>query len=338
MRLSSGGCFAVLLLAAFSPAWGIETPYGSKTLNPQHVRELQINIQQLAQKVNSAPDPETRGRCQEELCKRLVQAEDYDNALRVASSVHESRGVNPERRAAHHFLIAQIYALKMEASPNTALMAENRTRAVQAAQEVVRQGYPDKWMVSEAAQRLLRDLQDPSHIAKVQSGVEKRQNGGSDPEKLAMARAQSQSIEQAVSGGGRLTRTLSKFTRSRASQAPSPVSSADSSKLVVDVKPASYSLGSSVSPKSAPYLSQPSSKSSEIHFSGGTQVIYSQSQPKSGGYLPRESRKSTALASPIIIDGTSVRSAPVTGQGSQVGGGRLIGGEKLSFPSAPSRR
>ena len=126
MAFWRNGLLAALLCAVAATAWSSEPVYQRKSLSPQHMRELQNSIHECASRVNGASDPEERSRCQEELCMALIQAEDYDRAIRVAQAIHQTPNINEERRAVAHFLVAQVYHMKMEASPNLALMEENR--------------------------------------------------------------------------------------------------------------------------------------------------------------------------------------------------------------------
>jgi len=164
---------------------GDDDSYHSKSLSPAHMAELHKSIQECLARVNAARDPETRSVIQEELCKRLVQAEDYDNALTVAAAVCNTPSINPERRAAHHFMIAQIYELKMRASPNLDLMEQNRQRAAAAAQEVIAKRYPRRWMITDSAERLLKELNDPKYINDARAWVQKREAGGISQQQVA---------------------------------------------------------------------------------------------------------------------------------------------------------
>jgi hypothetical protein len=167
---------AALLAVSCVCAHASDPPkYQSKCLTPQHQRELNGNIQTLALKVTQTRNVDQRSRYQEELCKKLIQAEDYDNALRAALAVSQTKGIDEERRAVHHFLIAQIYALKMEASPTLVLMDQNRNSALMAVAEVMGKHYPEKWMIGDAARQLRAELQDPMHMAKVRAWVRKRE-------------------------------------------------------------------------------------------------------------------------------------------------------------------
>lgn len=172
-------CFLLALLCLTPmPAHSVDDSYHSKSLSPAHLTELRKSVQECLGRVNAARDPETRSVFQEELCKRLVQAEDYDNALNVAAAICNTPSINPERRAAHHFMIAQIYELKMRASPNLELMEQNRQRAAAATQEVIARHYPRRWMVTESAERLLKEINDPKFINETRAWVRKREAGG----------------------------------------------------------------------------------------------------------------------------------------------------------------
>ena len=125
-----GAAIALVLAAVPFAGWCAGKSYQSDSLNPRHLQELRMSINQCSAQVQNAPDAATKSKYQEQLCKKLIQAQDYDAALQVASDVAQSQGADPERRAAHHFMIAQIYALKMEASPSADLMQQNRTKAL----------------------------------------------------------------------------------------------------------------------------------------------------------------------------------------------------------------
>ena len=175
-----------------------DTTYQSRKLYPQHKQQQTADIYDSAAKVQAAGDAETRGKQQQELCQKLIQAEKYDEALKIAHEIASTSSINPERRAAHHFLIADIYNRKMQASPNAQLMEQNRQRAMQAAQEVVSQGYPAKWHTGEMAASLLRDLQDPQHMQQVSAWVQKRQCNGCDTSKESFAKSQLAYMESAA--------------------------------------------------------------------------------------------------------------------------------------------
>ncbi len=178
--------------------------YRSRSLTPQHRRELERAIAQCVREISLAKDPNTRTQLQEELCKKLIQTEDYDTALLVAQEIYNTQGINPERRAVHHFLIAQIYAMRMEASPSLELMEKNRQAAIAAAEEVVQARYPRKWLISESAAQLLKTLRDPQHIRLVRGWVEKRQSqSGESPSRISAARAQTVAAERALQTSGK---------------------------------------------------------------------------------------------------------------------------------------
>ena len=179
-----------------------ENTYRTRAFAPSHRLDLQRSIAECMAKVRAAVDPDSRTRYQEELCKKLIQAEEYDRALQVAKEVAETQGANPERRAVHHFLIAQIYAMRMESSPNVALMEENRQQAIRAAQEVIQRQYPKKWLVTESAKQLLRTLNDPKHLREVRGWVEKREASASFASKLLTSQIQSVQLDRGVKVGG----------------------------------------------------------------------------------------------------------------------------------------
>jgi hypothetical protein len=270
-----------------------EGMYHSKQLHPERLRVLKQRIDEERAAVVRATDAETKARCQEQLCKSLIQAEEYDQALRVARDVYRNTSVSKERRAAHHFLVARIYAWKMEASNDLFLMETNRQKAVRASQEVVQQNYPSKWMVSEAAELLLEQLQDPAHLREVVSGVRKRQPGGSSPEDLA--EAQSRSLEKAM-------RSSAAYPRGAVVE-PS-----------YDAKHASGAGGDGMKAGPVPGESPASTQTarmSKIHFSGGGETVYSAKQDDNSASNSGP-RRIKPLRAPIIIDGITVRRAPTS--------------------------
>lgn len=308
-------CHIVAALAAVPfVGWCAGKSYQTDSLNPQHLQELRISINQCAAQVQNAPDAATRCKCQEQLCKRLIQAQDYDAALQVATEVAQSPGADPERRAAHHFMIAQIYALKMEASPNADLMQQNRTKAINSAQQVLAQGYPAKWMVNDAATKLYRELQDPNHMAEVQAWVSKRQSGGgADAGKIAAARAQSASIAHSVGGSSSPTtpvadrKGFSSLFFLGSGRSGSTVSDAGASTTQV---PSLSKLDGDLGKPSA----MPNAAAKKMRLPGG-EVTFSNS---SKGFIPPTSAAATAystknaLSSPIMINGSIITNVPAT--------------------------
>lgn len=277
MAFWRNGLLAALLCAAAAAVWSSEPVYQRKSLSPQHMRELQNSIHECASRVNGASDPEERSRCQEELCMALIQAEDYDRAIRVAQAIHQTPNINEERRAVAHFLVAQVYHMKMEASPNLALMEENRRLALQAAGAVVAAGYPDKWMVNDSARRLQRSLQDPAAVREAQARVVKRQSGGlvtpaartgghpssADYRPVATQRSNARvSFSRAASGGGdtgAVTITRDDFARLNRER------------------------------------------------NNATEAAAAPAQPAGQGGVERAVRNARLLSEPIVIDGTGVR-------------------------------
>lgn len=172
------GLVLVTLCAAVSWTWAAEPVYQSKALSPQHVRELQQGIHDCVAKVNATAHPDERAKCQEDLCKALLQAEDYDKAIRVAEAIYRTPKVNEERRAVAHYLIAEVQTQKTEASPTLELMEQNRRQALANIESVLAEKYPEKWMVNDSARRLRAMLQDPSWNREAQARVVKRQSGG----------------------------------------------------------------------------------------------------------------------------------------------------------------
>jgi hypothetical protein len=272
--LRAVGVLLVMVLAGRGNA--VEEGYRSRALNPGHLLELQRGIDECQRQVEKAPDADTRSAWQEELCKRLIQAEDYDWALESAKEVFGTPGANEERKAAHHFLIAQIYALRMEASPSLARMEENRQAAIRCAGEVVSTRYPKKWMVRESAQQLLRSLEDPTRIREIRAWVEKRERNGRDPAKQAAASAQTRHLERSVAAGARVA-------------AAEPVRAAIESRL--GSKEAYSEVG---------------------RISGNASVSFSRtgaaSEAGRSGY-GSANRASGVLRQPIVIDGVNVRPA-----------------------------
>ncbi len=181
------GFVSALLCATVTLTWAAEPVYQSKALSPQHVRELQQGIHDCVAKVNATADADERACCQEELCKALLQAEDYDKAIRVAEAIYRTPKVNEERRAVAHYLIAEVQTRKTEASPTLELMEQNRRLALENIESVLAGKYPEKWMVNDSARRLRADLQDPSWNREVQARVVKRQSGGLNVQHLATA-------------------------------------------------------------------------------------------------------------------------------------------------------
>lgn len=275
-------CVAVVLATAC--AVGATPPSPGSNLNPNRLRELNESIRECVQRVNSASGADARSQCQEQLCKKLIQAEDYDNALNVANAIYRTPGIDQERKAAHHFLIAQIYSLKMEASQTEGLMRANRLAALDAAKEVIGKNYNEKWKISEAAGKLVQQLEDPKHMQRVDDWVRKRQSGGEDPQKYATAYQQSVSVDKSA-GGMRgaiagLGRYIPGVGRSR-------------------------SAGSQVSVSAAPRAAS----SSDIVISdlqqrrSSARTLSNNNPLLDNGATARH----TALESPIIINGTNIR-------------------------------
>jgi hypothetical protein len=193
---------AVVLALAFGGAAWADSVYHARSIAPGHRLELQRCIAQMRASLKSTNNPDARSKLLEELCKKLIQAEEYDDALATAREVVACEGADVERRAVHHFLVAQIYAMRMEASPSVELMEENRQLAIRTAQEVIARHYPRKWLISESATQLIQSLTDPQHLREVRGWVEKRQNDPAFESKLRVARVQSAQIDRLLSGGG----------------------------------------------------------------------------------------------------------------------------------------
>jgi hypothetical protein len=248
--------------------------YQSKCLTPEHQRELNRAIQNLAVKVTQTRNVEQRSRYQEELCKKLIQTEDYDNALKAARAVFQTTGIDEERRAVHHFLIAQIYALKMEASPTLALMDQNRTQALMAVAEVQGKRYPEKWTIGDAARQLRAELQDPMHMAEVRAWVRKREGSG------------------ASASGGVTTRDVARGFGEGGATVSSGVAqpAGDAMGRVVDIQRDDFARRTGSSQSASPAPGQPIN---------GDVTNRIQAAIRSAG----------ALREPIVIDGMGRRSA-----------------------------
>jgi hypothetical protein len=297
------------LLLAGIPGFPATDSYQSKNLHPERKRVLRQRIEQERAAVRTATGPEDRACRLEELCKSLIQDEDYDQALGVATEVSSMQSITQERRAAHHFLIAQIYAWKMEASATIAQMEENRENAVRIGREVLAQMYPEKWMVSDATRNLIRQLTNPSHMKEVRNGVEKRQSGGSSASVPARGAAQSQLVDK----------VLPKTVGPGAGESTVGQPALDALGAKMDAL--SAKLDGQVQAENAEPVQFPpvydQQDSSKIHFSGGKETTYS-TKPKSAAATSDKDasaanvRRITPLSSPIIIDGVSIRKAPKT--------------------------
>ncbi|MDD4278534.1 MAG: hypothetical protein PHX74_02245 [Candidatus Sumerlaeales bacterium] len=194
-RTIGTACLALCVMAMVTDAHTQNDDYQTKAISPAHRAKINSDLQNARAKVSQARNPQDWGVAMEELCKQLLQTEDYDNAIKAANAVARQNGVDRERRAAHHFLVAQILALKMEASPNTGEMQRNKRLALSAAQEVREQNYPAQWGITDQAQKLIIKLSDGEYTQSVAQDISKRQTGGVTAEQLNEARRQSQSLE-----------------------------------------------------------------------------------------------------------------------------------------------
>jgi hypothetical protein len=274
-RFLPAAVFAAVCLCAHASDPAGTPKYQSKCLTPQHQRELNRAIHDLALKVTQTRDTGQRSRYQEELCKKLIQTEDYDNALKAARAVADTPGIEQERRAVHHFLVAQIYALKMEASPTQALMEQNRREALSAVADVLARRYPEKWMIGDAARQLRSELQDPMHLAEVRAWVRKRETGGAGSSKAASSRSVSRGLPPNGSG----------------------ISSGVST-------PATDALGGVVDIRRDDFVRQP--KAAPLSSETTAQPIPGDVTQR----IERAIRSAGALQEPIVIDGMGRRPAP----------------------------
>jgi len=183
-----------------------ESRDSSRVLNPYHEQQLQEQIQKCASGVMACSDAEQRCLKQQELCQLLIRSDRYDEALQVANNIYKTDNPNGERRAAHHFLMAEIYNRKMKASRTLDDMEKNRQYALSAAQEVIAKNYPSKWGVSEHARALIRNLSDAQLMAGVKQRVAARQGAKGDTAKEAIADAQRKYLDQTQ---GRVSGTAS---------------------------------------------------------------------------------------------------------------------------------
>lgn len=304
-----------------------DTTYQSRKLYPQHKMQQTSEIYNSAAKVQAAGDAESRSVEQQELCKKLIMAEKYDDALKIAHEIASTPNINPERRAAHHYLIADIYNRKMQASPNAQLMQQNRQRAIQAAQEVISQQYPAKYHVSEMATSLLKDLQDPQHMQQVADWVQKRQCNGCDTSKQYFAQRQLAYMESAAKktvnvGAGSLAavkRTGSSLLgvfghHSSSKPAVEQPQQADyiapTAAQLAAARPADLSFSSPWGANSK--VSTRSGDNSTMNLPGAGKVTFSRASDSGSSKLVSDERLSLPSTgqparAPIIIDGTSIR-------------------------------
>jgi hypothetical protein len=179
-----------------------EPTFHTRGMSQQHAEELRKSILDAANRVNNASSVNERTRWQEELCKRLIQSEDYVNALHVANAVQLTEGADPERRAVHHFLMARIYRMMMESAPDPTAMEDARQLAMKTAQEVQAKRYPASWGIAAAAGQLQQELSSRQTIATAEFAASKRAQGGVDPRQAEAARAQTAAMEASIYGRG----------------------------------------------------------------------------------------------------------------------------------------
>jgi len=191
--------------------------YTGRNLNPYHEQQLQDQIRKCASGILACSDAELRCVKQQELCQLLIRSERFDEALQVANNIYKTDQAEGERKAAHHFLMAEIYNRKMKASPTVSEMEKNRQYSLSAAQEVVDKNYPSKWRVSEHARTLIRELSDPKSMATVKQRVAMRESSAGDSAKEAIAEAQRRYLDATQGSYGKpvegASRSQSKFVR-----------------------------------------------------------------------------------------------------------------------------
>lgn len=310
-------CAQSLAIAAYA-----DNAYQTRKLNRFHMEQLNQGISESISKVNACSDPETRCKQQQELCKKLIQAEKYDQALQVAEEVYQSRAASAEQRAAHHYLQAEIYCRKMKASPDFQHMQQNRQLAVRKAQEVLSQNYPAKWRTGELAENLMKELQDPQQLQEAQKWVQKRQAGGVDASKKNLAKQQLQYMEQAAGGvpvaasGGMaaLKRTGSSLLSFGRKNKPAMEMSASNLGTQVPAAGTGFGVG-------AP------GASSSVNLKGAGMVTFSRvssDNPKVSAAAVEAvsaARPAGGTRAPIIIDGATIRrSTPIGETGMMISG------------------
>ena len=290
MAVRNRWCAAAIVAAAGvvggGQAHGAAAAAGGKSIAPQHARELQESIARCQAQLRNAGNLEEQGRLQEDLCKKLVQADDYDNALRVAAAIYGTNGLNPERRAAHHFMMARLYSKRMEASRNGGEMEMNRKRAIGVAQEVAGRGYPAAWGVTDAANGLIREMTDGRKQALVANSVAQKQTG-SAPDIVRLARLQSQALQQSSAQvRQKQANGAVAFANAQPASARSLFSRATGAPAPASMKPASYGV-----------IQMPKSGARDPR--GFAYAAPAAAMPNAGR---------TILRSPILINGTSVQS------------------------------
>lgn len=182
--------------------------HATHNFNPYHERKLQEDIRISAAEVLSANDPEEKCLRQQDLCKKLIQAERYDDALKVANNIYQTPNVNAERKAAHHYLMADIYRRKMESSKTLNDMDENRKQALAVISQIEQERYPEKWGISSHANRLAKQLTDQGKYDQLKKRVATRQGLLQDTGKDAVADAQRKYLD-ATRGGASYSSKIS---------------------------------------------------------------------------------------------------------------------------------
>lgn len=333
-------CWITAAVCALSgvAAAATDSEYQSKKLNPYHVKKLREDIQRCATEVLACADTESRCERQQVLCKKLVQAEEYDKALKVAQTIYETQTINPERRAAHHYLIAEIYARKMKASPTVTHMEQNRRNALSATADVLRQGYAQEWGITEHARRLEQELQDPSAMSAVRTGVQKRQSNGVDQGKEAMANAQRAYMDAARGTNMSAQRPAQTQPKKKEVIAQKPAASIENDSSKSREKPAntgrSKQTQTAADPSAASSVSQALLASTptitrsltKTHPSTGSTQTFTQAAVASG--LKPGTPRTTTFASnrslftgqdraPMLIDGMSISQRPLPNSSDQ---------------------
>lgn len=285
---------AAALLAAASFAYADEA---AKSLTPGHEQQLKGQIDQCAQRVLCSGSVEERVRWQEELCKKLLQAEDYDNALKAAAAIQATQGANAERRAAHHFMMAQIYSIRMEKSQNVTEAEAYRRNAIKVANDVVDQNYPASWGVNSEAKRLSAKLQDVRQLQAIRSDVDKNQSGGVAPDMVNIARRQSMAMEQSVrqSQPSGVRSLISRATGGWSGQSATTQEVSAPSRGSSEISRASRSRSRSAATPTQGYIGTTAGSYGTIGR-GTTRATYAQSD------------RSGTLRTPVMIDATGVRS------------------------------
>lgn len=199
---------AVLVIVACTSMQAIyAAPGGSRNLNPYHQQQLDNQIRECASAVVACTTADERVKKQQELCQLLIRAERYDDAVQVAYNIYQSEGRQTERRAAYHFLVAEIYNRKMQSATTDLEMEEARKAALETAQQVIDQNYPAKWHVAQYARDLVKDLNDANNLARVKQRLATRQGSG-DVTREAIADAQRRYLD-ATQGGSAPMRSSS---------------------------------------------------------------------------------------------------------------------------------